>query len=121
MGIRERPRAILILSQIRRTYDRPPVTSHSSLDVAGGAEQRWCYRSAPRSDMRRSKPAQPERNAGAFLGPDMLVPVPLRTLSDDYSDVPVEPEDAEREPMPESPGLLRRLRERLVRRTKPRP
>jgi len=48
----------------------------------------------------------------------MLVPVPLRTLSEDYSDVPVEPEDADREPIRESPDLVRRLVERLLLRAK---
>ena len=33
-----------------------------------------------------------ERNAGAFLGPDLLVPVPMSTL-DDEADIPPEPED----------------------------
>jgi hypothetical protein len=68
--------------------------------------------------MSRPKPERGEQNAGAFLGPDLLVPVPLRTLSDDYSDVPVEPEDADREPIRESPGLVQRLVERLLLRAK---
>jgi len=60
---------------------------------------------------------EPERkkavhNAGAFLSPvDMggPIPVPMRTLSDDYHDEPTEPEDSDRVPDPEPPGLLRRL------------
>ena len=59
------------------------------------------------------KPKRPERNSGAFLGPDMLAPVPMRTLSDDYHDEPTEPED-DRVPEPEPPGLLRRVVERLT-------
>ena len=69
--------------------------------------------------MSRPKPAHVERNSGAFLGPDLLVPAPLRTLSDDYSDVPTEPEDSDREPEPESRGLVRRLVEDLARRAHP--
>jgi len=59
--------------------------------------------------MNRSKPGRAERNAGAFLGHDLLVPAPIRTLSDDYSDEPTEPEDSDRVPEPEPPGVVRRL------------
>jgi hypothetical protein len=45
-----------------------------------------------------------------------MIPVPMRTLSDDYSDVP-EPEDSDRVPEPEEPGLVRRLLDKLVRRS----
>ncbi len=53
------------------------------------------------------------RNAGAFLGPDLLVPVPLRTLDDDYRDEPAEPEESDREPAPEPRGRVRRVLDRL--------
>ena len=66
--------------------------------------------------MSRPKQGQGERNAGAFLGPDVLVPAPLRTLEDDYHDEPTEPEDSDREPEPESPGPIRRVLDRLTRR-----
>ena len=60
---------------------------------------------------------RPERNAGAFLNSDPggggMIPVPMRTLSDDYSDVP-EPEDTDRMPEPEEPGLVGRLLRRLA-------
>ncbi len=65
--------------------------------------------------MSRPKPRRAERNAGAFLGPDILVPAPMRTLSDDYHDEPTEPEDSDRVPELEPPGLLRRVLDRLVR------
>ena len=60
-----------------------------------------------------------ERNAGAFLTPDLgggggMIPVPMRTLSDDYSDEP-EPEDSDRAPAPEEPGPVRRLLDTLSR------
>jgi hypothetical protein len=58
---------------------------------------------------------KPERNAGAFLGPDLLVPVPMRTLSDDYRDEPAEAQDSERVPAPEPPGLVRRVFHRMTR------
>ena len=66
--------------------------------------------------MARPKRRRAERNAGAFLGPDMTVPVPLRTLSDDYTDEPGEAEDSDRVPDPEPPGLFRRAVEQLARR-----
>jgi len=64
--------------------------------------------------MSRSKPRQAERNAGAFTSPDGIgmIPVPMRTLSDDYHDEPVEPED-DHVPVPEPPGLVRRIVDRL--------
>jgi hypothetical protein len=48
-----------------------------------------------------------------------MIPVPMRTLSDDYRDEPTEPEDSDREPAPEPPGLVRRIIERLERRSGP--
>jgi hypothetical protein len=69
--------------------------------------------------MSRPKPRRAERNAGAFLGPDILVPAPMRTLSDDYRDEPTEPEE-EREPEEEPLGVFRRMIERLARRPDPR-
>jgi len=54
-----------------------------------------------------------ERNAGAFLGPDLLVPVPMSTL-DDEADMPPEPEDdgeseTDSTPEHEPQGLVGRL------------
>lgn len=66
--------------------------------------------------MGEPKPKQAERNAGAFLGPDLLIPVPMRTLSDDYHDTRAEPPD-DREPAPEPPGLIARIRARFIHRT----
>ncbi len=69
--------------------------------------------------MARTKPRRAERNAGAFYTPDVggggLIPVPMRTLSDDYHDEPTEPAD-DREPEPEPPSLIDRIVERLRRR-----
>ena len=70
--------------------------------------------------MSSPKRHHPERNAGAFLGPDLLVPVPMRTLDDEYRDAPAEPEDSEREPEPEPPGRVRRVLDRLTGHTEPR-
>jgi hypothetical protein len=63
--------------------------------------------------MGEPKPKRAEPNIGAFLGPDLLVSVPMRTLSDEYRNQPSEPED-EREPPPEAPGLVARIRERFL-------
>lgn len=68
--------------------------------------------------MSRSKPKTPERSAGAFLGPDLLVAAPIRTLDNEYHDVPAEPVDSDRVPDPEPPNLIKRLVEGLKRGTK---
>lgn len=64
--------------------------------------------------MSQRRKHHPERNAGAFLGPDLLVPVPMHTLEDEYRDEPAEPEDSAREPEPEPPGRVRRVLDRLT-------
>jgi len=60
------------------------------------------------------------RNAGAFYTPVSdgggMIPVPMRSLSDEYHDEPTEPEDSERIPEPEPAGLIRRVLDRLTRR-----
>lgn len=57
------------------------------------------------------------RNAGAFLAPNGTFVVPMRTLSDDYEDRPVDPED-DRVPESEPPGIVRRLVDSFLRRHK---
>jgi hypothetical protein len=69
--------------------------------------------------MSRQRRKGAERNAGVFLGPGILIPAPMRTLSDDIVDEPTYPED-EHEPEPDQPGLVRRVVERLARRRDPR-
>ncbi len=65
--------------------------------------------------MPEPEPKKAVHNAGAFLTPTSYapIPVPMRTLSDDYHDEPTEPEDSDRVPDPEPPGLFRRLIDRL--------
>ncbi len=65
--------------------------------------------------MHQPKPQRPERNAGSFLGPDMTVPAPMRTRSDDYRDTPTEPVDPIACRSPSQPSRVRRLLERPVR------
>jgi len=69
---------------------------------------------------RRINRRRATRNAGAFFTPDMggggMIPVPMRTLSDDYADVP-EPEDSDRVPESEEPSFGRRLLDKLERRS----
>jgi hypothetical protein len=66
--------------------------------------------------MARQNPRRAQRSAGAFMGPDVLIPAPMRTLSDDYHDAPTEPEeDSSRVPDPESPGFVRRLIDKIAR------
>jgi hypothetical protein len=62
--------------------------------------------------MSQHRRRQAESNAGAFLGPDILVPVPMGSAGV-RRDGPDEPED-DRVPEPPSPGVLRRFRERLM-------
>ncbi len=61
---------------------------------------------------------EPERkravhNAGAFANPSGTggapIPVPMSTLTDEYRDEPTEPEDSDRVPEPEPPGLAHRV------------
>lgn len=68
--------------------------------------------------MSRPRPRHAEQNSGAFLGPDMLIPLTMRTLSDEYHDEPTEPED-DHVPEPEPPGLIRRVVDRLKERPDP--
>jgi hypothetical protein len=42
-----------------------------------------------------------------------MIPIPMSTLSDEYHDEPTEPEDSDRVPEPEPPGLFRRLVDRI--------
>ena len=60
-----------------------------------------------------SNPRRAEGNAGAFLGPDLMVPVPMRPLPAEDQDGPREPKDSDREPAPDAPGFVRRLIARL--------
>ena len=66
--------------------------------------------------MSRREPKQAEGNAGAFLGPDMLVPTPIRTL--EYDDQPSEPQDSDHEPEPASQGWIKGLLRLVVARGK---
>ena len=73
-------------------------------------------------DDQRPRHGEPERkqavrNAGAFIDPTGVgggIPVPMRTLSDEYHDEPAEPEDSDRVPEAETPGFIRRLVDRLT-------
>ncbi len=65
--------------------------------------------------MPEPKPKRAEHNAGAFLNPSGIggaYPVPMSTLSDEYHDEP-EPEDSDRVPEPDPPGLAHRVVEWL--------
>jgi hypothetical protein len=66
--------------------------------------------------MPEPKRRRAEQSAGAFLGPDLLVPAPIRTLSDEYRDEPTEPKDSERIPEMEPQSRIRRVIDRLGRR-----
>jgi hypothetical protein len=69
--------------------------------------------------MAKKKPDRPQRNAGAFVGGEIVgVSVPMHTLSDDYHDEPTEPEDSDRVPEPETPGVVHRVLDRLLRRSR---
>ncbi|MEW5989749.1 MAG: hypothetical protein AB1736_00190 [Chloroflexota bacterium] len=70
-------------------------------------------RDAQGTGMEGNKRRRAVRNAGAFLAPDGTIGVPMRTLSDDYEDRPVDPED-DRVPEPDPPGAIRRNVNRIV-------
>jgi hypothetical protein len=69
--------------------------------------------------MSRPTRRRAQRNAGAFLGPDLLVPVPMRTLDEEYLDRPTDLAGSEPEPEfePEPSGLVHRIIDRLRRRS----
>jgi hypothetical protein len=59
-----------------------------------------------------------ERTTGPLLGPDILVSIPAnRTLSDDIPADDREPSDTSEAAYPEQPGAIRRLVDRLLRRS----
>ncbi len=64
--------------------------------------------------MDESPHREPQRSSGAFLGPDVLMPVPTHTLSDD---IPREPDEveAERRGKPDAERAPRGLRDRIRR------
>ena len=64
--------------------------------------------------MGESQPKQAQHNAGAFLGPDLLAAVPMRTLSDEYHDGPAEPQDSDRVPPAEVPGRAQRVVDKIA-------
>jgi hypothetical protein len=62
--------------------------------------------------MPEPKPKRAEHNAGAFVDPSGIgggIAVPMWTLSDEYHDEPAEPEDSDRVPEPDPPGLAHRV------------
>jgi hypothetical protein len=69
--------------------------------------------------MPEPEPKKAVRNAGAFLTDTSygMIPIPMSTLSDEYHDQPAEPEDSERVPAPEPPSRIRRIVDRLGRRS----
>ncbi|MFL5723297.1 MAG: hypothetical protein ACJ78H_07905 [Chloroflexota bacterium] len=69
--------------------------------------------------MSRPTRRRPERNAGAFLGPDLLVPVPMRTLDEEYRDraIDLAGSEPEAEVEPEPSGFVHRMILRLTRRS----
>jgi len=71
--------------------------------------------------MTEPRPRRAEQNAGAFLTPTdfSMIPVPMRTLSDDYHDEPAEPRDSETVPPPAPEGAIRRVVRRLAGRSRP--
>ena len=69
--------------------------------------------------MSRPTRRRAQRNAGAFLGPDLLVPVPMRTLDEEYRDRPTDLAGSELEPEfeLEPSGFVHRIIDRLRRRS----
>ena len=65
--------------------------------------------------MTRSERPVAERNAGAFMGPDIMVPTPMGTLGDESARDSVEHDD-DALPDPPRPTWFRRLIDRLTTR-----
>ena len=62
---------------------------------------------------KRTRDESPEARFDGVLGVNGAYPLPsVRTLSDEYRDV-AEPEDSERVPPPEPPGIARRIAARV--------
>ena len=64
--------------------------------------------------MARSERPLPERNAGAFMGPDIMVPVPMEPLGDEPPAAGIEDDDRPRA-RPRR-GWLQRIVDRLTMR-----
>jgi len=65
--------------------------------------------------MARNERPRAERNAGAFMGPDIMVPVPMGTLGDEQSNPDRDLEDDRPPPKPRR-GWLRRVVDGLTMR-----
>jgi hypothetical protein len=65
--------------------------------------------------MARSERPQAERNAGAFMGPDIMVPVPMEPLGTEHGDGDRENDEAEPRARPRR-GWLQRIVDRLTMR-----
>ena len=66
--------------------------------------------------MPEPKPKRAEHNARVFVDPYGIgggIPAPMSTLSGEYHDEPTEPEDSDRVPEPDPPGLAHRVVEWL--------
>jgi hypothetical protein len=64
--------------------------------------------------MARTERPRGERNAGAFMGPDIMVPVPMGTLGDEP--LPDRDSDDDRPPPKPRRGWLRRIADALTMR-----
>jgi hypothetical protein len=91
---------------------------HQPSDEAAGISD-W-RRSDDRSggDMSPRGSRRVTKNAGAVLGPAAMIHAPVHTRSDDTADRPTDAEE-ERAPESEPPSLVRRLLDRLIRRSSP--
>ena len=71
--------------------------------------------------MARRGPRRPEPNAGAFYTPYdfSMIPIPMRTLDNEYRDEPAEPRDSDVVPAPDAPGPVRRIVKRLAGSSRP--
>jgi len=66
--------------------------------------------------MARNERPRAERNAGAFMGPDIMVPVPMGTLGDEQPNPDRDLDDDDRPPPKPRRGWLRRIVDGLTMR-----
>ena len=66
--------------------------------------------------MARNERPRAERNAGAFMGPDIMVPVPMGTLGEEPVNSDRDLDDDDRPPSKPRRGWLRRIIDGLTMR-----
>ncbi len=91
---------------------------HEPSEQSAGISDRRRSDDRPGGDMSSRGSRRVTKDTGAVLGPAAMIHVPVHTRSDDTAYRPIDAED-ERVPESEPPSIVRRLLDRLVRRSSP--